>query len=254
MDMQPSPDTGNIPPEALQQLQQMQGGGGMDITAILAQLSQMSPDEVSGALQQLGINVPPAQLQQAAEDWVEQSAGKAAGEPTEPASEGEEGAAEEPPPSTPSQDDEAAETVPDDEAAEGEEDRSDAALPPNAMPTSGGGGANAGAMAAMMQQGGGAMPRGGAGGNIDALISAALSQGDPASMPAPTRGPPMRGASGPRVGSPAMPGAGVPSAAGDDPRLKAMLQSAYRQNAGTARKGVPTGPRGPQTGATARRK
>jgi hypothetical protein len=68
---------GNIPPEALAALQQQQGGG-MDITAILAQLSQMSPDEVSSALAQLGINVPPKQLQQAAEQWVEQAGDKAA--------------------------------------------------------------------------------------------------------------------------------------------------------------------------------
>src|SRR6187431_2817022 len=84
----------NIPPEALQALQSQQGGG-MDIAGILAQLSQMSPDEVAGALQQLGSNVPPDKLQAAAEQWVEKAGDTQAAGSKVP-SEGEEPAADEP--------------------------------------------------------------------------------------------------------------------------------------------------------------
>jgi hypothetical protein len=190
---------GNIPPEALQALQQQQGSG-MDITAILAQLAQMSPAEVSVALQQLGINVPPQQLAAAAEQWVENAASKQAsgGAPDEAATaaedEGDSASTPAAPTSSAPTDDEAAEAVPDDEEMEGEGPPSSAA-------------AN--------------MPRrsSGSSGNMDALISAAMSQGDPQSMPRPTRGamPP------PRVASPQ-----ATPATGNDPRMRAMLQSIYR--------------------------
>jgi hypothetical protein len=192
---------GNIPPEALQALQQQQGSG-MDITAILAQLAQMSPDEVSVALQQLGINVPPQQLAAAAEQWVENAASKQAsgGAPDEAATAAEDEGDSASTPATPTSsaptDDEAAEAVPDDEEMEGEGPPSSAA-------------AN--------------MPRGGSsrGGNMDALISAAMSQGDPQSMPRPTRG--AMPSAPPRVASPQ-----ATPAAGNDPRMRAMLQSIYR--------------------------
>lgn len=67
----------NIPPQVLQALQQQQQGmSGGDITSILAQLAQMSPDELSAALQQLGVNISPQQLVGAAENWLEDAADK----------------------------------------------------------------------------------------------------------------------------------------------------------------------------------
>ena len=210
----------NIPPEALAALQQQQGGG-MDIAGILAQLSQMSPDEVSGALQQLGINVPPDQLQSAAEQWVEQSADTQAAGGKVP-SEGEEPAADEPaeqPAPSSAPDDEEAEAAPDDEAAEGEAPTT----PPAAA------------------QGKQPMARGDGSAGMDALISAAMSQGDPASMPPQVRGPGAGGA--PSMRPPSVNAGAPPSpAAGNDPRMRAMIQSIYRQNAGASKLGVPTGP------------
>jgi hypothetical protein len=81
---------------------------------------------------------------------------------------------------------------------------------------------------ARMTSGGGGGRRGG-GMNMDALISAALSRGDPSSMPPPTRGPAMPTASPSPAASPA---------AGSDPRLRAMLQSIYRSG-GTPRAAAP---------------
>jgi hypothetical protein len=206
----------NIPPEALQALQSQQGGG-MDIAGILAQLSQMSPDEVSGALQQQGINVPPEQLQQAAEQWVEQSAdtqasgGKVPSEGEEPAD--GDSAAEEPAPSP----------TPEGDEEEAPADEEEAPAPPAAA------------------QGQQPMARGGSSQGMDALISAAMSQGDPDSMPPQIRGPGAGG--GPSMRPPSVGAGGPPSpAAGNDPRLRAMIQSIYRQNAGSSRQGVPTGP------------
>jgi len=219
----------NIPPEALQALQSQQGGG-MDIAGILAQLSQMSPDEVAGALQQLGINVPPDQLQAAAEQWVEKAGDTQAAGGKVP-SEGEEPAADEPaeqpaPSSTP--DDEEAEAAPDDEAAEGE-----------APPTT--------PAAAQGQQ---PMARSG---GMDALISAAMSQGDPDSMPPQIRGPGAGG--GPSMRPPSVTAGAPPSpAAGNDPRMRAMIQSIYRQNAGSSKLGVPTGPQGARPPGAIRRR
>jgi hypothetical protein len=189
---------GNIPPEALQALQQQQGGG-MDITAILAQLAQMSPDEVSQALQQLGINVPPQQLAAAAEQWVENAAGKQAsgGESTpataaEDESEGEAAPAETPP----------ASSAPTDADGDGEADDGEMEAE----------GQEAGSVPSRSSS-----PRGG-NANMDALISAAMSQGDPQSMPPPRGAMPP-----PRVASPQ-----ATPAAGNDPRMRAMLQSIYR--------------------------
>jgi len=69
-----------IPPQVLAALQQQtQGMNGGDITSILAQLAQMSPDEMSAALQQLGVNIQPDQLVSAAENWLDQAADTQAG-------------------------------------------------------------------------------------------------------------------------------------------------------------------------------
>ena len=219
----------NIPPQVLQALQQQSAGmNGGDITSIIAQLAQMSPDELSQALAQLGIQVPPEQLVNAAEGWLEQAAGKQAGEEdtetattTEPVAEGDD--TEEAPTPTAqvasAGDDETAEATPDSESAEGE----DAAIPQGARPTgysprSVPQAAPQQAMPAMPQeagpmpiQGGGRMPpsaamgRQAAGGSsqMDALIEAAMAQsmgGDP-NMPMPS-GPRM-----PRMKGPPMPSA-----------------------------------------------
>jgi hypothetical protein len=218
----------NIPPQVLQALQQQSAGmSGGDMTNILAQLAQMSPDELSAALQQLGIQVPPEQLVNAAENWLEAAAGKqaAGGEEdtetattTEPVAEGDD--TEEAPTPTPqvaAGDNEAAEAAPDSESAEGE----DAAIPqgarptgysprsvPQASPQEASAPPMPQAMAAGIPSGGGRMPpsaamsRQAAGGSsqMDALIEAAMAQnisGNP-NMPMPS-GPRM-----PRM-SPPMP-------------------------------------------------
>jgi len=225
---------GNIPPQALAALQQQQSGG-MDITAILAQLSQMSPDEVSAALQQLGINVPPAQLAAAAEQWVENAAGKQASGGTDEATAADgESDGEATPAQAPS-----APSAPTDEEAPADDDMEEGEAVPSGPSGSPGGGMPSGA--GVPRGGGGAMPKmSGGGNNMDALISAAMSQGDPDSMPSPIRGPGAGGA--PSMRGPAMPGAGAPSpAAGNDPRMRAMLQSIYRQAGGDAQRGVPRG-------------
>ena len=243
---------GNIPPQAMQALQQQQANG-MDITSILAQLSQMSPDEVSAALAQLGINVDPATLAKAAEDWVEQAGDKAAGaqggDQTAPTAAEGTGDDEETPPSQPSsppsaplQDEPSAEeamAAADTDAAEG-----------------GGESGQAEAMAAQLRsRGGGGMPRPpmrGAGGSgaMDAMISAAMTGGASNSVP----GVPMpRGSAPPqpRMRGPQMPGAGTPSPSQGMPsEMRAMIGSAYRDAAANSRRGVPTGPRGARTPGT----
>jgi hypothetical protein len=233
----------NIPPQALAALQQQQAGG-TDITAILAQLAEMSPDEVAAALQQLGINVDPNTLHDAAAQWVEQAGDKQTSsssssseeQPPAPAPAAESEGEEDAPtatasPSPPIGDDEAAEVAegaPDDESAEGE-DASDMATPGQA----------AGGAVSMPRAGGnsrGAPPnsapiagRRGGGMNMDALISAALSQGDPSSMPPPMRPP---GGAGAQMRGPTMPTAPTaPTAAGEDPRARAMIASIYRDAA-----------------------
>jgi hypothetical protein len=209
----------NIPPQVLQALQQQsQGMNGGDITAILAQLAQMSPDELSQALAQLGVNIPPEQLVSGAENWLEGAAGKQAGEeedtetaPTaEPVDEGDD-TEEQPTPTTQA---EAGDT--EGEAAPAEEGE-DAAIPQNAQPT----GytpqrvpqaapaampppQEAQAMPAGIPPGAGRMPpsaamaRQAAGGSsqMDALIEAALTQGNAPipngpRMPRMSSGPPM---------------------------------------------------------------
>jgi hypothetical protein len=251
-------NTGNIPPQALMALQQQSGG--MDIAGILAQLAQMSPEEVSSALQQLGINVDAETLHQAASDWVERAGDKAAG------GDSGEGEGEQPTPQPTAPDDESAEPVADEEAPEGE--TAVAATPPargidknerirreirdtpqprqptapdmdltpsgrqDYMPP-----VSANRLAAL---------RGGPGSggmNMDALISAAMSQGDPNSMPSPLR-PPGAGSS-PRMRGPAMPGSGTPGpAAGDNAQMRAMIGSIYRNAATDAQRGVPRGSAG----------
>jgi hypothetical protein len=236
-----------LPPEAMAALQQQQAGG-TDITSILAQLAEMSPDEVAAALQQLGINVDPSTLHDAAAQWVENAGDKQAGSGADDDQqaaaadgEGKEDAATTSPPSTPSApttDDEAAEATPDDEDSEGEGE----------VATAGQGGAGAGypvraggtsrsapTNAANVGGRGGGGAGGGGGMNMDALISAALSQGDPNSMPPPMPMP-MRppGASAQmRGGAPTMPTA--PTAAGEDPRMRAMIGSIYRDAASKPR-------------------
>ena len=200
-----------VPPQALQALQQSGAQGG-DITEILAQLAQMSPEEVSQALAQLGVQIDPETLQQAAEQWVDRAAEDASGnkaapttpddessEPT-PDSEPAEGETE-----TPTQDDEAAEPTPDDEAAEGE---------------------------APQQAGGSAMPRGpsDASGGMDDLISAAMMQGAAGNANAPVPVAPQAR----RAGMPAMPAGRLPSrpsGPATDPRMAAMIANVYRQQA-----------------------
>lgn len=135
--------TQNIPPQVLAALQQQsQGMSGGDITSILAQLAEMSPDELSAALQQLGINIPPDQLVSAAENWLESAAGKQAGTADEEAGEttpDDETAEAEAPAAAPAQ--EQAQEQADEEGGDiegqmqNEESAEQAALPPNARPT-----------------------------------------------------------------------------------------------------------------------
>jgi hypothetical protein len=240
-----------IPPEAMAALQQQQAGGS-DITGILAQLAEMSPDEVAAALQQLGIQVDPDTLHDAAAQWVEnagdkQASGGASGEgegettseelPAAAATSDE--ATPAPTPAAPT-DNEAAEAAPDDETGEGEgegEGGADVAASgqggagANYAPRTGGASRGAPPNAAQLAAGG-AGRRGGGGMNMDALISAALSQGDPQSMPPPMRPPGVGAAGAPQLRGPAMPGAGTPGpAAGDNPQMRAMIASIYRDAA-----------------------
>lgn len=204
----------NIPPQVLAALQQQQGGmSGGDITSILAQLAQMSPEELSAALQQLGVNIQPDQLVSAAENWLE-----AAGDKQAAAGDDE---SAEPAPRTAGADEEAAEgetgedarmPSPAEEEAEGETD--EAEIPPNAQPTgyspqrvpqaapSQATPPQAQQAAPMPVSGAGRMPpsaammsaASGGGTTMDDLISAAMMQqaaGNPnAAVPMPrTRGP-----------------------------------------------------------------
>jgi hypothetical protein len=258
----------NIPPQALAALQQQQSGG-MDITAILAQLAEMSPDEVSAALQQLGIQVDPDTLHDAAAQWVEQAGDKQTGgsaddeQPTTSAAdgEGEEDVATTSPPSAPTTDDEAAEVAPDDEEGEGEGEVASSQAGQGGAGTSypvraGGAGRSAPPNTANVGGGGG-----GGGMNMDALISAALSQGDPNSMPPPMpvpMRPPGVAGGAPQIPSTQMRGA--PTAAGEDPRARAMIASIYRDAASkpraASRANMPPTPRTrmPPTAAAARRR
>lgn len=130
----------NIPPQVLQALQQQQQGmSGGDITNILAQLAEMSPDELANALQQLGVQVQPDQLVDAAQNWLESAGDKQTGASADeeadtegadrtygvdPADQGDEEAGEPP-----------AQQTPQEEQDEGDGEDA-AALPPNAQPTS----------------------------------------------------------------------------------------------------------------------
>ena len=243
-----------LPPEAMQALQQQQAGGA-DITGILAQLAQMSPEEVSAALAQLGVQVDPEQLQEAASDWVEQSADKASGD----AEDGEqsadaaaEGASDEAPvsdatPSAPPTADDEATTAADAEQSEAMEAQAQAS-PAEA------------AMAAASSSGGGSMPSnrmpsGGGGGRMppmDDLVSAQLMQGAAGSPNAPV--PQVAGAQ--NFTRMRVPG-GLPrsqsGAASGSPEMKDMIANLYRQISAQSntRAGVPTGPR---TGAPAQQR
>jgi len=227
-------DPSQLPPGAAQALQQS-GLGGDNLTQILAQLATMSPDEVSAALAQLGINVDPNTLHGMAEKWVDESAdklssGSADGEqqPTAAADEGDE---ESPSPAesasaAPTRDEEDLEPEPDNEQAEGE--NAMAAASPEDV-----------ASAQQAQSGGMAMAnRGNAGGNMDAAISAMMGASGGA------RGAPTR-LGAPRPSAMPMPG----PAPGEDPRAKSMIANIYRQQMGpgsgaaSSRIGIPLGPR-----------
>jgi hypothetical protein len=238
----------SIPPEALAAIQQRQGGmNGADVGMILQQLMEMSPEEVAQVLAQMGIQVTPEQVHSAAENWVDQAAGKqAAGgvDEEDAADSGADEAAEGEAPQAPAADLEQAEAAagetPSDEAAEGDEGDGDGAqLPPGAQPTMqqgpAAGGAREAALAELMQSqpqsGGGAMPRGAggpSGGPMDDLISAQMMQravGNPnAPVPTAARSPiPM-----PRANA-----AGTPSA---NPRMGAMIADLYRSTGGKGTK------------------
>lgn len=240
------PDTSQIPPQIMQAMMQQQqsGASGPDIGDMLQQLMQMSPDEVATVLQQMGIQVTPEQVHDAAENWVDKAADDASGTPDTPAEEttqadaGEDEAS--PPDATQSSasapDNEVAEAAPDDEAEEGE-------LPPNAQPTQqqGKGADPRLAAIAAAQAGGGGMPprmpSGGppgipsaGGGPIDDLISAQMMQravGNPnATVPSPKGGIPM-----PRSAS-AIP---MPRAGGGAPsnqQMSSMIADLYRGGVG----------------------
>ena len=70
-------DATQLPPGAIEALQQS-GASGENITAILAQLATMSPEEVSQALAALGVNVDPETIHDTASQWVEENAAKQA--------------------------------------------------------------------------------------------------------------------------------------------------------------------------------
>ena len=233
-------DTGQIPVQALQALQQSGVQGG-DITQILAQLAEMSPDEVSEALAQLGVNIDPATLQQAAEQWVDNAADSASGSPTDDTETPTEDAGEadrtrgiDPADQEEMDEGEPAPASPGEEEAEGE----DASIPAGARPTGyQGSGAVLRATAAAPAAGGAAMPRGvGAGppgvpgGTMDDLVSAAMMQqatGNPnAAVPVGGGGNvPM-----PRAAS-AIPNP-RPSGAPNNPRMAAMIADLYRSTGG----------------------
>ena len=246
------PDMPNIPPQILAALQQQQqaGAGGADIGDMLAQLMQMSPDEVAQVLQQMGIQVTPEQVHSAAENWVDQAADDVSGsspddETTEatPDSEPAEGESN-PPPSAANL--EAAEASageqPADDAAEGDDGEQ---LPPNAQPTAQRGGGRAAAMPSEpITAGGGAMPTGmppgagaGAPSTMDELVSAAMMQratGNPNALVPSARGAiPM-----PRSGS-AIPEPRA-SGAANDPRMKAMIADLYRGGSKTGKTRTPS--------------
>ena len=234
-----------LPPQVMQALQQQQGAGA-DVGDMLQQLMKMSPDEVAAVLQQMGIQVSPEQVQTAAENWVDQAAEDASGNPAQPSTQADDGGespedqsspddAQSPPSSAPAApDDEAAEPTPDDEEAEGESEQ----VPAGASP---------------QQQGATAMPRGGmpsgAGGSMDDLISAAVMQqaaGDPNADVPTARGMPSGPARPMRPSAPSIPMRGGPTA---DPRIAAVIANAYRANMPTAR-----GAQGPTATPTARRR
>lgn len=233
-------DAGQIPPQALAALQQSGAQGG-DITEILAQLAQMSPEEVSQALAQLGVQIDPETLHAAAEQWVDQAAEDASGNAATPDTEGadrtrgvdpadqeEEAEGEGPgsPPATPAEED-----------AEGEGENAE--IPAGARPTGYSGGVRAGAAAPAA--GGAAMPRsqvtgppipsGGAGGTMDDLVSAAMMQRATGN---PNAAVPSVGGTGnvgmPRAAS-AIPNP-RPSGAPNNPRMAAMIADLYRSTGG----------------------
>ena len=237
-------DTTQIPPQALQALQQSGVQGG-DITQILAQLAEMSPDEVSQALAQLGVNIDPQTLQQAAEQWVDQAADSASGSstddtetPTEDAGEADRTRGIDPADQEEMDEGEPAPASPGEEEAEGE----DASIPAGARPTGyQGGGAVPRATAAMPAAGGAAMPRsqvtgppipsGGAVGTMDDLVSAAMMQRATGN---PNAAVPSVGGTGnvgmPRAAS-AIPNP-RPSGAPNNPRMAAMIADLYRSTGG----------------------
>ena len=242
---QSQPQT-QLSPQVLQALQQQQGAGAVDIGDMLQQLMAMSPEEVAATLQQMGIQVSPEQVQSAAENWVDQAADDASGNPAQPSTQADDGGespedqsspddAHTPSSSAPAApDDEAAEPTPDDEEAEGESEQ----VPAGASP---------------QQQGATAMPRGGmpsgAGGSMDDLISAAMMQqaaGDPNADVPTARGMPSGPARPMRPSAPSIPMRGGPTA---DPRIAAVIANAYRANMPTAR-----GAQGPTATPTARRR
>ena len=243
-------DTTQIPAQALQALQQSGVQGG-DITQILAQLAEMSPDEVSQALAQLGVQIDPATLQQAAEQWVDQAASDASGNPAtedtegadrtrgiDPADQQEEEAEGETGPSSPAE-----------EEAEGEGENAE--IPANARPTGYQGGASIPrAGAAAPAAGGAAMPSGanvvrgpsiptGAGGTMDDLVSASMMQqatGNPnAAVPVGGRGNVGMPRSASAIPNPR------PSGAANNPRMAAMIADLYRSTGGkTGKKRTPS--------------
>jgi hypothetical protein len=230
----------------MQALQQQQGAGA-DVGDMLQQLMKMSPDEVAAVLQQMGIQVSPEQVQTAAENWVDQAADDASGNPAQPSTQADDGGespedqsspddAHTPSSSAPT-DNEPAEPAPDDEEAEGE-----GQLPAGARPTAySGAGSTSGdprmaAALAAAQGGGGAMPRGvgSAGppgipsGPMDDLISAQMMQravGNPNAAVPTGPGVPMPRSAG-AIPNPR------PSGAANNPRMAAMIADLYRSTGG----------------------
>lgn len=237
-------DPAQIPPQALAMMQQSGVQGG-DIAQILAQLATMSPEEVSQALAQLGVQVDPETLHDAAAQWVDQAAGRASGddEEAEPVADDEAAEGEAAPKTDPYEGDRTRGIDPQDqEEADKAQPEEDSALPPNAQPT----GYTPRPTAAMPVSGGAAMPRSvGAGppnvsgGTMDDLVSASMMQqatGNPnASVPV---------GGGGNVGMPRSAGAipnPRPSGAPNNPRMAAMIADLYRSTGGkTGKKRTPS--------------
>jgi hypothetical protein len=179
----------DLSPDQQQELAMQQGAvTPEDMKMVLGMLAQ-NPEALAVALQQMGVDVSPEEIQNVA-DWMDQNAGASAGMPPESEqSEGDASAAADVDDSGAPPDTASAAPIPDDEAAEAE---GETIVP-----------------AGTAEQGEAEMPRGGPPAeDMDDVVSASLMKGAPG--PAPTmKGSPnfskMKGPAGlkqPRSGNP----------------------------------------------------